>query len=895
MKNTFRLLTANLLIIAFTISILPCGPDYITPIYDKRKSPETPFTNFAAGKLGIIKPTYNRSVLFAAYRYINGGSFNAAEQKGLIEVWNAEFNNEDYIDDDVNDALKKWIETRKSVVGKEEKTPEIYVERESGGYDFFPNCTKSAFETATETLKSRSASYGSDDKDVKDWIAAQDTVFSNCAEGKQMPLEAGAGSPEWLQKDRSYQMAAAAFYSLDYENAKRRFSEIAQDGQSPWQETADYLVGRTLIRQASLSKSETASNNYYHEAENYLYRVSVSGNKYADSAENLLGMVKFRIHPEQRLQELAQSLSYQNSGDNFRQQLIDYTWLMDKFQKQGLEKEEKRIEEEKTKAEPTNLNSDGEPKYNSNIVDYDQIREQEFKDYQENGMLSLAVSSEDYTQTWKFKVKADATDAETIAAAELAVGQPLTEKQKTAAIENRKFIYQNLFDWSRNNEYPGRYYGDVETSLSLLPPVVRADYLTEWLFTYQIQTNEAYLYSLDKFKQNKSDLWLMTAISKAQKSSAGLNDLLSAAEKVADSSPAFLTVAYHRARILMELKKDAEAKKLLDEILESTLEMPTSTRNQFLDLRVKYADTLDEFLKYALKKPFAYDYIGGGQTVDQIIEIEKKWYNPEYNEGTREVYEREVEQNNEKYRIWQDRRMIDERTAFVMNELFPMSLIIQTSKSPTLPHYLRERFIKVIFGRSLLTGDYATAEKYAVEYLKLEPEQTELVNEFLAAKPADKKYAIYYLILKNENMTPFIASGIGDEGGQYTFSTRWWCEPYSEYYGDDMEGSIPAAAFPRPTFLKKAQADAAQVEMKRIKALGDAPKYLGNNVLEWAKLRPKDKRIPESLYIVYESNGWDKYGCGNDEELRKAAANLLKTKYPDSEWTAKLEPEEEEQ
>ena len=36
---------------------------------------------------------------------------------------------------------------------------------------------------------------------------------------------------------------------------KEHFGEIAQDTESPWQETADYLVARTLIRQASLTKS----------------------------------------------------------------------------------------------------------------------------------------------------------------------------------------------------------------------------------------------------------------------------------------------------------------------------------------------------------------------------------------------------------------------------------------------------------------------------------------------------------------------------------------------------------------------------------------------------------------------------------------------------------------
>ena len=895
MKNIFRFFTVNLLIISFTISVLPCGPEYITPLYDYKKAPENPYANFAAGKLGIVKPTYNRSVLFAAYRYINGGTFNAAEQQALMDVWNAEFNNENYINDDVTDALKKWIEERKSIVGKEENTPEIYVEREYGGYDFFPNCTKSSFETATETLKSRSASYGSDDKDVKNWIAAQDTVFENCASGRQMPDVNVADKPEWLQKDRAYQMAAAAFYSLDYENAKRRFAEISQDAESPWRETADYLVGRTLIRQASLTKADETSDRLYHEAENYLYRVSVSGSKYADSAENLLGMVKFRIHPEERLRELAQKLSYQGGGDNFRQQLIDYTWLMDKFQKQGLEKEEKRINEEKAKNDPANNNTENNAENNANYSDYDREQAEALKEYEETGNLTLKVYSDDYSQNWTFKVKSDATDEETVQAAQTAVGKPLNEQQRNSVIEQRKSTYQNLYGNSRENEYPGRYYGDVENSLSLLPNAVRADDLTDWLFTYQIPNNEAYLYALGKYKNTNSDLWLMTAISKAHKTSAALNDLMTAAEKVPASSPAFPTVAYHRARVLMELKKDAEAKKLLDEILDSTIEMPVSSRNQFLDMRAKYADTLDDFLKYSLKKPFAFEYNGEGMTVEQITELEKTYYNPEYDKGTKEDYEKQVEKDNQKYKDWQNRLMIDDRTAFVMNELFPMSLIIQTSKSPVLPDYLRERFTKVIFVRSLLTGDYATAEKYAAEYLKIVPDQTELVNQYLTAKPADKKYAMYYLILKNEDMTPFIASGFGDESGQFTYASRWWCEDYGEFYEEGAENSIPAAAFPRPPFLTKAQADTAQAEMKKLKDIGGAPDYLGNGVLEWAKLRPKDKRIPESLYIIYDANGWDKYGCGGVDEIRKAAAALLRTKYPDSEWTAKLEPETEEQ
>ena len=82
--------------------------------------------------------------------------------------------------------------------------------------------------------------------------------------------------------------------------------------------------------------------------------------------------------------------------------------------------------------------------------------------------------------------------------------------------------------------------------------------------------------------------------------------------------------------------------------------------------------------------------------------------------------------------------------------------------------------------------------------------------------------------------------------------------------------------------------------MKMLKEIGDAPKYLAEKVLEWSRRFPRDRRVPESLFIVYEANGWDKYGCGGNSELRIEAANVLKTKYPRTEWANKIEVEAEQ-
>ena len=155
MKSIGHLVASVLIAASLVIDALPCGPGYISPLFDTTSAPQTPYSDFAAGRLGIIKPKYRRAVLYAAYRYIAGNGLSTLEQKALVEVWKADIENKDFDDNSVDEALRAWIERRKDVAGQEEKLPDIYTERAYGGYDFFPNCTKNAFETASETLADR--------------------------------------------------------------------------------------------------------------------------------------------------------------------------------------------------------------------------------------------------------------------------------------------------------------------------------------------------------------------------------------------------------------------------------------------------------------------------------------------------------------------------------------------------------------------------------------------------------------------------------------------------------------------------------------------------------------------------------------------------------------------
>ena len=903
MKAISRLIVTSFLIAAFLSNALPCGPGYVTPLFDVTSAPENPYSDYAAGRLGIVKPTFRRSVLYAAYRYIAGSGMSRMEQDSMIEVWKAEIDNKDFRDDTIDIAVKAWVDKRKEVVGKEEKAPEIYAERAYGGYDFFPNCTRNAFETAAETLSDRASGHGPSDAGVQNWVKAQDEVFQNCASGKQTPEPAPQGSPDWLQKDRAYQTAAASFYSLDYKDAKRRFAEIAQDTDSPWAETADYLIARTLIRQASLSKSPEAANPFYEEAEIHLQKFVGRTGKFAGSAERLLGLIKYRLHPKERASELAKTLSFNGGNENFRQDVIDYNWLLDKFENEVLTAEEKRKEAEKAKTASFDNSAPNAVNTEANASDPRQITK--YPPNSNSSSIGTGRKNEDDLElylyindkSYAFYVRPDASDEDAISAAERAIGQTLTDAQKTQVKSGRQTAYAERFSNGRQSTYEGGYYGEEKLTPSLVPDFLRQDDLTDWLYTYQMPGAEAYLYSLNKFKASSSELWLMTALSKADKSSSGLPRLLEAANNTSRTSTAYPTIAYYTAKILLAQGKTAEARKLLDEMINAGDALPLSARNSFIALRLTLAETLEDFLKFSLKKPYAFDFDGDVASVDEIIAVQKNYYDPENNKDGREAYDAEVESNFKEERLWQERLMFDSDIVDVFNQHFPTTALLEVEKSPALPEYMRERFAVAIWTRSYLLDNMATLLAITPEVAKYHPELEPLLTTITEAKTqAAIDNAVLYFVLKNPLFGPYIEDGMGKTNNEQDpwSSDDWWCAPYDTEYNETTNAEQPKTLPKRPAFLTAEQSKKAQAERTRLKEIGDAPKFLAEKVMAWARRSPADRRVPEALYIMVEANGWTKYGCGNNEELRDEMAKYLKRQYPASPWTAKFLADETE-
>jgi hypothetical protein len=336
-RNSCKALVALALIVSVSF-MLPqrsqaCGPFFTDAIFVYSKHPDLPLEGFAAGKLGVVSPNWARSYLVAAYRNLAGNALSESEAKAIKSVWDDRLNLSWESNDD--QWIKKWNEARGKVPGLA-APPEIKAYRNQEKpheYESYLNCQQDAFESAEATLNERIKRFGADSAAVRDWVAAQDTVFSNCGEGRHIPEAARPDQDALIRADRAYQIAAANFYSTNFDEAKQQFDSIASDKSSPWRDKAGYLAARSLLRKGSLVDKEEEGRPALAEAETRLNAIlkdtSVAASHHATT--KLLNLVRLRLRPEEKLHELAHALLKKDASPDFKQAVWDYTVLLDKF------------------------------------------------------------------------------------------------------------------------------------------------------------------------------------------------------------------------------------------------------------------------------------------------------------------------------------------------------------------------------------------------------------------------------------------------------------------------------------------------------------------------------------------------------------------------------------
>ncbi len=872
------------LLLEVTPPATACGPNVMEPIFISRNSPDLPFDDFTRGNIGIVQPSFGRKTLVIAYRYLNGGYFTEGEQHDLVEALKGKAPENEGVE-----AVKAWVAERKRFLPEDETLSQIYIERQYvGGFNFFPNCTPNAFEVATETLKARSATYGTDDKDVLEWIAGQDTVFKNCAGGSNVPAEIGTDKPDWLRKDRDYQIGAALFYSLNLDQARSQFERIALDNNSPWQEIAGYLVGRTLVRHASLARTPREKHELYQRAESYLRTLVTKDGKYAGASKRLLGLVKYRLHPQERVGELAHVLTTQSGNENLRQDLIDYVWLVDKFEGQVIRDEASRAAAAKLTADVEELQ--------------DSIANAERDEAVANGdLIDVRIyfnTPQDIGRTVVLYLKPDASEAEALGAAQKEAGRALTtddiqsvKNAYSSAMSQREWLMRPNYRL-RNFGYEGEYSED-KLKLDLLPDFLRQDDLTDWIFTTQDAGTESHRHAYRKWRDTDSNAWLVSALISAGTKSKHLTRLMSAAQRIEPSSPAYATATFHLIRLKSALGEQDEARHLLDEMMATHVDrLPVSAGNLFREQQMELAPDFQQFLASSLRKPMAFYDEGRIASLQDLFDSDKRAW-----ETYSDTYD-STEQFDESYAgllVWDRRLMFNAGSADTFNTYLSVELLSKAAVSRAIPSYLRKHLTLAAWTRAALLDQHEEASKLAPNVVRVAPELKEIFSHYLNANtPKEKRYAALFVMLKSPSLSPFVAGGIplsvSEDDLSYYFATAWWCRP--EQTELTMSGEEVPKVIPKPAFLSPQQLAEAKREHAALVEIGDAKSFLGRQVISWAEVSPSDPRVPEALFIAFKANQEYKYGCSgwsHDSAAKEKAAAILRQRYPQTVWAAKLD------
>lgn len=211
---------------------------------------------FLKGRLGVILPSFDTFYQVVAYRYLSKNALSESE----IEAARAMIEQHDKREDIgcAEADQSEWIAARKRALGDSGQTDkDVSIETQANTLGAVPiavcNIQSDAFVTAAKTLNSLVTKYGAKSAAVTDWVAAQDQVFSNNDPSKPSIPSPLSGADKLLQQHRSYQIAAAHFYAMQWTDAIKDFTSIGEDTSSPWCALSKYLAVRSLIREATLT------------------------------------------------------------------------------------------------------------------------------------------------------------------------------------------------------------------------------------------------------------------------------------------------------------------------------------------------------------------------------------------------------------------------------------------------------------------------------------------------------------------------------------------------------------------------------------------------------------------------------------------------------------------
>jgi hypothetical protein len=367
------------------------------------------------------------------------------------------------------------------------------------------------------------------------------------------------------------------------------------------------------------------------------------------------------------------------------------------------------------------------------------------------------------------------------------------------------------------------------------------------------------------WKQNHALPWLVVSMITAAPDDASLSQLLTAAEAIPTTSPAYDTVFYHRVRLLIGHGQKDDARLLLDKALAAFKAPQNSHDNALLAERLSVAQNYAEFLRYAPRIDLSTNSSGAFILSEECREAQNRDSATPTCPPTKPSLQ------------------FDEDAVYVFNRQLPLSLLADAATAPSLPANLREEVALAAWTRSIALEDAPVTARLA----SLLPKSLHQSAQSGTGFPA------ILAILRNPGLRPSVEPGISRLASYKeldNYRDNWWGNASDQVSPGNPE---PRFHFPRPAFLKPAELTAGIAEWDRFQQLPCAAVLLGRHVLEYAKTHPDDPEVPEALALTVRATHLG-YGRGDDPKsnadntsVSKAAFEFLHAHYPKSPWAQK--------
>lgn len=324
-----RLAAASLLSLALAATLaLACGPDLPWAAFTHQRHPDVPLSPYAAGQLGVLQPTYARSYLIVAYRWLSGVPLSRDEQFAAVDMWKRRSESWWSGPATEENAPAEWMAARARVTGLPPAPEQLLEHLRSDAYTLSQGSAMESFRAATRVLGQRLAAEGARSPSLRAWVLAQDTVFAVIA-GEDLSLTDTPAAR--TDPDRLYQLAAVAFHRGNYGQAEPIFRLLAAGPGARMKPWCAYLAARSVVRQAQDMSGEAPmfDRAAFERADRELSAILADPTQREahDAARRLQGFVGFRLRPVAQLAELSRAI--RKGGGNFGQDVWDMALLLD--------------------------------------------------------------------------------------------------------------------------------------------------------------------------------------------------------------------------------------------------------------------------------------------------------------------------------------------------------------------------------------------------------------------------------------------------------------------------------------------------------------------------------------------------------------------------------------